>query len=397
MYSFEANFSNAPIAQLDRVPGFEPGGYRFKSCSVHIYDVNMELISLLSCTQSEYVEKIGLFFGKGKKHAEKLYSEGFKKGILDPEADWIEPQARALVREMCQVTDLALPEISYTKEEGAVSKFLLKYADGLESESVCIPMKFGKTICVSSQVGCRMGCAFCETGRMGLIRHLSTSEIVSQVFVARHILKEELRNIVFMGMGEPFDNYEAVMQAICVLTCPTGLGFAPSKITVSTSGKVTEIDRFSQEADPALNLAISLNAPNDKIRSKLMPVNNEWDLVELRKSMERYLKHPRRQILIEYVLLGGINDSEESAEEVANYLQGLRVKINLIPYNAQSKGRLSPPTEETMQEFRSVLQKKGYQTLLRKTKGRSIMAACGQLGNVEMKKKLGAKSSLSLL
>jgi 23S rRNA (adenine2503-C2)-methyltransferase len=210
-------------------------------------------------------------------------------------------------------------------------------------------------------------------------------------------LKEELRNIVFMGMGEPFDNYEAIMRAISVLTCPTGLGFAPSKITVSTSGKVFEIDRFAQEADPALNLAISLNAPNDHIRSKLMPVNKQWDLAALRKAMERYLEHPRRKILIEYVLLEGINDSVEAAREVADYLQGLRVKINLIPYNAQSKSRLNPPTEKAMQEFRRILQEKGYQTLLRKTKGSSIMAACGQLGNLEVKKKLGAKSSLSLL
>lgn len=357
----------------------------------------MEPISFLSCTQLEYVEKVGSLFGKGKRHAKRLYAEGCKKGILDPAASWIEPQARDLVQEICRATDLWLPEISCIKREDSISKFLLKYADGLESESVCIPMKFGKTICVSSQVGCRMGCAFCETGRMGLVRHLSTSEIVSQVFVAKHILKEELRNIVFMGMGEPFDNYDAVMQAISVLTCPSGLGFAPSKITVSTSGKIPEIERFAKEADPALNLAISLNAPNDKIRSKLMPVNNDWNLAELRKSMEEYLKHPRRQILIEYVLLHGINDSIEAAYEVAEYLQGLRVKVNLIPYNTQSKGRLMPPTEETMQAFRQVLQEKGYQTLLRKTKGRSIMAACGQLGNVEVKKKLGAKSPLSLL
>jgi 23S rRNA (adenine2503-C2)-methyltransferase len=232
---------------------------------------------------------------------------------------------------------------------------------------------------------------------MGLLRNLTTSEIISQVFVAKHVLKQDIRNIVFMGMGEPFDNYETVMHAIAILTCPAGFGFAPSKITVSTSGKVPEIDQFAKEADPALNLAISLNAPNDKIRSKLMPVNDEWNLGELRQSMERYLEHPRREILIEYVLLRGINDSMEAAHEVANYLRGLRVKVNLIPYNAQSKTRLMPPSQETILEFRKVLQEHGYHTLLRKTKGSSIMAACGQLGNLEVKKKLGAKSPLSLL
>jgi len=355
------------------------------------------LIPFFSCTQAEYVEKVLFLLKKGGEHAKGLYSDGFKKGILDPNASWIEPQARALAAEICHCTDMSLPEISGSLNEGSVSKFLLKFADGLESESVLIPMKFGNTLCISSQVGCRMGCAFCETGKMGLIRHLTVSEIVSQVYIARFVLKAEIRNLVFMGMGEPFDNYDAVMQAISVLTCPTGIGIAPSKITVSTSGRVEEIYRFAKEANPALNLAISLNAPNDRIRSKVMPVNLSWNLDELKKAMQEYLKHPRREILIEYVLMGGVNDSQESALEVAEYLQGLKVRINLIPYNSQSKGRLVAPTEEKMKEFYNVLKAKGYQTFLRKTKGSSIMAACGQLGNRDLKKKLGAKSSLSLL
>ncbi len=355
------------------------------------------MISFFSCTQSEYVEKVLYLLKKGERHAGGLYSDGFKRGILDPTASWIEPQARQLAREICSLTDFSLPEVSCVREEGTVSKFLLKYKDGLESESVLIPMKFGKTICVSSQVGCRMGCAFCETGKMGLIRHLTASEIISQVFVAKFILKTEVRNLVFMGMGEPFDNYEEVMQAIRVLTCSSGLGMAPSKITVSTSGRVPEIYRFAKEASPALNLAVSLNAPNDHIRSKLMPVNHDWNLEELKRAMLEYLKHPRRQILIEYVLIAGVNDSVEAALEVSEFLRDMRVKINLIPYNSQSKGRLASPTLETMEAFRRTLKEAGYQTFLRTTHGNSIMAACGQLGNRDLKKKLGANSSLSLL
>ncbi len=354
-------------------------------------------IPLLSCTQTEYVDKVLLLLKKGSSHAKGLYADGFKRGVLNPEASWIEPQAKALASQICSLTDCSLPEISCIKEEGPVSKFLLKYSDGLESESVLIPMKFGKNLFIYSQVGCRMGCAFWETGKMGLIRHLTAAEIVSQVFVARHSLKAKIRNLVFMGMGEPFDNYDQVMQAIRILTCDSGLAIAPSKITVSTSGRVPEIYRFAQEADPALNLAVSLNAPNDHIRSKLMPVNLDWNLQELKLAMQEYLKHPRREILIEYVLIGGVNDSVEAALEVASFLQGLRVKVNLIPYNSQSKGRLVAPTREKMEQFRTILQEAGYQTLLRTTKGTSIMAACGQLGNRDLKKKLGANSSLSVL
>lgn len=357
----------------------------------------MTPISLFSCTQDEYVQKVLKLFGKGAVHAKGIYSDALKKGFLDPHASWIEPQARSLAEEICKATDMSLPEISGSLQEGQVSKFLLKFADGLESESVLIPMKFGNTLCISSQVGCKMACAFCETGKMGLIRHLTVAEIVCQVFIARFVLKAEVRNLVFMGMGEPFDNYEAVMQAIHVLTCPMGLGIARSKITVSTSGRVEEIYRFAKDADPALNLAVSLNAPNDHIRSKLMPVNNSWDLSELKKAMVEYLKHPRREILIEYVLIDGVNDSTEHALEVAEYLKDLKVKVNLIPYNSQSKGRLKAPSEERMKAFREVLKEKGYQTLLRTTKGSSIMAACGQLGNQNLKKKLGSNSSLSLL
>ncbi len=355
------------------------------------------LISFFSYTQTQYVEKIFSLLGKGKRHAKGLYAEKYQKGFWDLYSSWIEPQARPLVEEMISITDTSLPPVSSVTEEENVVKFLLRYSDGLESESVILPMKFATTLCISSQVGCRMGCAFCETGKMGLIRSLKASEIVSQVYTAKFLFKANVRNLVFMGMGEPFDNYEEVMQAIRVLTCPQGLSIAPSKITVSTSGKVQEMYRFAKEADPSINLAVSLNAPNDFIRSKWMPVNKDWDLQELKKAMEFYLLHPRRKILIEYVLIQGVNDSVEDALQVAKYLQGLRVKINLIPYNTQSKGRIQPPSEETVQAFRNVLKQEGYSVLVRATKGRSIMAACGQLGNQDLKKKLGAKSSLSLL
>jgi 23S rRNA (adenine2503-C2)-methyltransferase len=221
---------------------------------------------------------------------------------------------------------------------------------------------------------------------MGLIRHLSCEEIVAQVFWARFHLGKVVRNIVFMGMGEPFDNYEAVMQAVKVLTDARGLGFGPSRITISTSGKVDAILQMAKDADPALNLAVSVNAPNDAVRNRIMPVNRTWNMAELKGAMVEYCKHPRREILVEYVLLKGINDSIEAADMLAEYLQGVRVKVNLIPYNPQRRDRFSPPDEMQREVFLNRMREKGYQTLLRKTTGQQIMAACGQLGNVEVRR-----------
>ncbi|HEX2579670.1 MAG TPA: 23S rRNA (adenine(2503)-C(2))-methyltransferase RlmN [Rhabdochlamydiaceae bacterium] len=341
---------------------------------------------MLSYTQSEFVQFIFDRLGKGKRHAALLYSQWFKIGSIDY-ADWAEPQAHGLIEEMLKLVDLSLPLIVSEQHDSDTVKFLLRMEDGLETESVLIPMQAGITLCISSQVGCKMGCAFCETGRIGLLRSLTVREIVAQVFVARFVLKSPVRNIVFMGMGEPFDNYNNVMQAIRVLTDPAGLGFGPSRITVSTSGRLDEMDRFSKDADPAVNLAVSINAPTDAIRDKIMPVNRTWNMEALKRGLIEYCKHPRREILIEYVLLKDLNDSLECADQLAVYLEGLKVRVNLIPYNAQRKSRFEPPEEEVQEVFAKRLFEKGYQVLLRRHKGRSIMAACGQLGNKDMRKR----------
>lgn len=337
------------------------------------------MISVLSTTQEHFVETVFKHLGKGRRHAALLYSQWFKQGKVD--ANLAEPQAKPLVESMISLVDWSLPQVVTELRDGETMKFLLEMSDRLQTESVIIPMQTGTTLCISSQVGCKMGCAFCETGRMGLLRSLSPTEIVAQVFVAKFVMNVPVRNIVFMGMGEPFDNFENVMQAIRVLTDPAGFGFGPSRITVSTSGRVKELYQFMEEADPAINLAVSVNAPNDTIRNRIMPVNRHWNLDELKKAMAEYCSHPRREILIEYVLLKDINDSSESAEMLADYLQGLRVKVNLIPYNSQKKSRFSAPDESTQEAFTQVLRKRGYQVLLRHHKGRGIMAACGQLGN----------------
>lgn len=350
---------------------------------------------MLCYTQSEFVQFIHDRLGKGKRHAALLYSQWFKTGQMDP-SSWAEPQALPLVKEMLQLVDQTLPPIISEQHDGDTTKFLLKLSDGLETESVLIPMQAGVTLCISSQVGCKMGCTFCETGRMGLLRSLTVSEIVAQVFTAKFVLNSPVRNIVFMGMGEPFDNYDNVMQAIRVLTDPAGLGFGPSRITVSTSGCIDEIYRFMEDADPALNLAVSINAPTDEIRDRIMPVNHKWNLETLKKALIEYCRHPRREILIEYVLLKDLNDSLECADYLASYLEGLKVKVNLIPYNSQRKSRFQPPEEEVQEAFAKRMFEKGYQVLLRRHKGRGIMAACGQLGNKEIRKQWIEKDGSSL-
>ena len=258
-------------------------------------------------------------------------------------------------------------------------------------------MQSGGTLCVSSQVGCRMGCAFCETGRMGLLRNLTTEEIVSQIFVAKHHLKFSIRNIVFMGMGEPFDNYDNVMQAVRVLTDPKGFGFGKRHITVSTSGCVDGIECLMAEPEETPNLAVSINAPIEELRNRLMPVNKKYNLERLYQAMKAYCQTTGREILVAYVLLKDVNDTLEHADLLARYLEGLDVKVNVIPYNPQSRDRFSPPEEAVIEEFTQHLRSKGLYTLRRVTKGRDIMAACGQLGNLKLRQKMMKNREIGIM
>ncbi len=352
-------------------------------------------ISIFSHTADSYAQKIKDLLGKGADHARLIYREWYKTGRITASG----PQflnAEHLVKEILALTDFSALPLVLKGSEKATEKHLLSTHDGLEIEMVVLPMKAGYTLCVSSQVGCRMGCAFCETGKMGLLRSLTTSEIVSQLFQAKHGLGVDIRNIVFMGMGEPLDNFEAVMQAIKVMTDPFGFGLGPSRISVSTSGLVDKIYRLIDEADPALCLAVSVNAPTDQVRNRLMPVNHRFDMGALRLAMEAYTAHPRRRIFVEYVLIKGKTDSEEDAKNLAAYLKGLKVTVNLIPYNPQSRDRFEPPEPENVEAFFKIMKAEGFLTFVRTTKGRQIMAACGQLGNLELKKKkkiLGVLSS----
>ena len=343
-------------------------------------------------------------FGKGEYHAGALFRALYRAGRADP-GDLPEFSANpSLARAVRETFRSRLPAIAgFSPAEagaaefraaGGAYKFLLALGDGLQSESVVIPMKHYRSLCVSSQVGCKMGCNFCETAQMGFLRSLSAGEIVAQAMVARHVLGEPVENVVFMGMGEPMDNLDEVLRAARILADQRGLGIPQSGITISTVGHVDGIRRLARvaaapppEGLPRLRLAVSLNAPNDEIRSRIMPVNRQWPLAELKAALAEY-PLPRRDdfLFMEYVLIPGVNDAREHALETAEYLRGLKACVNLIPYNPRRDSPYARPERDGVARFFHWLMEAGQYCRVRGTKGQEAMAACGQLGNPALRR-----------
>jgi 23S rRNA (adenine2503-C2)-methyltransferase len=269
---------------------------------------------------------------------------------------------------------------------GETEKAVFEASDGSRLECVRIPMparadRIRSTICVSSQVGCRGGCTFCETGRMGFVRDLDAAEIVSQVLSARVVLGWDCGNVVFMGMGEPLDNIAQLGRAILVLADRRGFGLSYERMTVCTSGPPGGIEALRSLGLKRLNLSISLNAASDELRSRLMPVNRGVGLARLAASLAAYPSRANFVLGVNYCLLPGINDSREDARLVASFCRVAgRSLVNLIPYNPGSSALSRPPTEEEADRFASYLREEGCETRRRATRGLSIMAACGQLG-----------------
>ncbi len=267
------------------------------------------------------------------------------------------------------------------------TKLTFKCDDGAVVESVFIPADGRNTLCISSQVGCAMGCTFCYTAKMGLQRNLTAAEIVDQVVQARRRMTEvngRIGNIVFMGMGEPLHNVDNVIQSIDILLDETGLNFSRRKVTVSTSGMVPAIERLGEETD--VQLAISLNATTDETRSELMPVNDRWSIEELMDALRDYPISNRERITFEYVLIKGVNDTLEDAQRIIELTRDIPSKINLIPFNPHPRTPFETPSEETMEAFQQYLIDRNVGVFRRRTRGRDEMAACGQLGEPGDKK-----------
>ena len=260
-------------------------------------------------------------------------------------------------------------------------KFLFELRDGSLVESVLMIFDYGFSACLSSQVGCNMGCTFCASGLLKKQRSLSAGEIVLQALMIQKTLDENnnrLGNIVLMGTGEPFDNYDNVMKALSIINDPFGLQIGARHISISTCGIVPMIKRFALE-DKQYNLAISLHAPNDELRSKLMPINKAYPLKELFSALREYAQSNNRRLTFEYLLLQGINDSKKEADELKQLLQGLNAYVNLIPYNEVKENDYKTASDENALRFYDLLKKNNVAVTLRTKKGDDIDAACGQL------------------
>jgi len=279
----------------------------------------------------------------------------------------------------CEATLNHLHLIDSVSSEDGTRKYLFKLVDGMTIEAVLIPERDHWTLCVSSQVGCAMGCRFCLTGRQGFKRNLSPAEIVDQVIQVRRSMEtpERLTNIVLMGMGEPLANYENVVKALRILVSETGMNFSHRKITLSTSGLVPEMIRLGN--DITVNLAVSLNASDNETRSNLMPINRRYPIEKLLDACRVFPLPNRRMITFEYILIDDINDGTEDARHLSKLLAGLRAKVNLIPLNPHQGSPFSPPPMDRILAFQETLIDHHLTAIIRKSKGQDILAACGQL------------------
>jgi len=315
--------------------------------------------------------------GKQRFRAEQLFRWVYQKGVTN--FDDMSNLAKDFREEMKSLIKFELPKVTQQLDSvDGTRKFLMAVEGSKEIESVLIPNGDRLTLCVSSEVGCAMGCRFCFTSKMGLMRRLSAYEIVGQFLNAAASLKDGRRitNIVFMGMGEPLDNVQNVFRAIEIIHDQRGIGFAKRKITVSTSGLAPQIKHV---AESGVRLAISLNATTNEIRDNVMPINRKYPLEVLLKACKEYAEETKEMITFEYVLLKGINDSKDDAHRIVRLTKGIPSKINLIPFNEHPDSGFKRPPSREVADFQKVLMNLGKHVLVRKTMGRDIFAACGQL------------------
>jgi 23S rRNA (adenine2503-C2)-methyltransferase len=333
------------------------------------------LLDLLPAEVDALVESLGAERYRGEQIARWIY----RQGVTDFARMTNIP--RELMQALRERGYVEVPAIERrTPSQDGSQKFVFRFADGARVQSVLMPDGDRVTLCVSTQVGCGFACAFCFTGTMGLERNLTAGEIVGQVLGAVNTLPagQRLTHIVYMGMGEPLANYAATVKSLRLLTDPRAFGFSPRRITVSTVGLVTGIERLARE-NLRVNLAISLHATSNDTRNRLMPVNKGFAIEELLAACRRFPLPFRQRMTFEYVLLDGVNDSVHEARELARLLKGIRAKINLIPFNDWQGAPFARPPLPRILAFQSALLERGITATVRWSKGEDIGAACGQL------------------
>jgi len=341
----------------------------------------MDLLSLNQEELGDALEEIG----EPRYRAGQLASWVYERRVSSFDAMSNLPKA---LREKL-VAQFSLRPLTQARESGSkdtTRKFLFQLSDGQLIETVLIPASpalYGdradrRTICISSQVGCAYGCKFCASGIDGWKRNLTAGEIVAQFLSVEEISGEKINNIVFMGMGEPFANYDNLLKAISIINAPWGLGLGARHITVSTSGIVPRIRDFSDQP-MQLRLAISLHGATDEVRSKIMPINRKYPVAELIEACAYYTSKKKQYLTFEYILIKGVNDSEDQARALAKHAKELQAKVNLIPYNTVMDLDWERPEVPVQENFLRILKARGVSATLRREKGHDIAAACGQL------------------
>lgn len=337
----------------------------------------------------EQMEQAALDHGWKKFRGQQIFQWLYRERVhaFDDMTN-LSKETRETLKQEFELSPLELVRKQESKD-GTV-KFLFRTADGALLESVLMRFDYGNSVCVSSQVGCNMGCAFCASGLTKKKRDLTSGEMVAQVMAVQEYLgnDERVSHVVVMGTGEPFDNFENVMRFIRTVNHDRGLAIGARHITISTCGIVPKIYEFA-DMHPQYNLAISLHAPNDEQRSKLMPVNRAYPLEELKKALEYYCRENNRKLTFEYILLKGVNDRPEHAKQLAAFLRGMTAYVNLIPYNSVDEHGFRSVNREEAMKFYDLLMKEGVRCTIRKEHGGDIDAACGQLRIKEVRKGTG--------
>jgi 23S rRNA (adenine2503-C2)-methyltransferase len=301
----------------------------------------------------------------------------YRKGAVSfDEMTDLSKEAREFLKTTFSVGDsIELAEELISRD--GTRKYLFRLRDGNQIESVLIPDKGRHTLCISSQVGCALGCTFCLTGTVGRIRNLTPSEILDQYLLVNRYAGGSVNNIVFMGMGEPLDNLENLIRTLKTMMDENFLALSPKRITVSTSGVVPRIKELGEQI--SVNLAVSLNAPRDELRDRIMPLNKKYPIKDLIRASVRFPVPPRKLLMFEYVLLSGVNDSDRDAYELGHLLSGINCKVNLIPFNEAGPLPYRSPGRERVLSFQEILMTFGINVRIRKSRGRDILGACGQL------------------
>ncbi len=331
------------------------------------------------------LEKFFLALGEKPFRASQVLKWVYHQGVLD--FDQMSNLSKSLRQQLQQTAGFVLPKILLEQQASdGTCKYVLQLSCGNCIEMVWIPETQRATLCVSSQVGCALNCSFCSTAKQGFNRNLSVAEIIGQVWLIRHKMAKKLTNVVFMGMGEPLLNMEAVVSASNLMMADLGFGLSKYKVTISTSGLVPLLKQLSSQTQ--MSLAVSLHAPNDQLRNQLVPINKKYPIAELLRACREFVANDkRRKVTFEYVMLSGVNDQPHHAKTLAKLLRRLPAKVNLIPFNPFPNTDYQCSTIKQIEKFQAILMQAGIMTMTRKTRGEDIDAACGQLvGQVASKK-----------